>query len=97
MEDREEELTRQDRVDLARFRSGHHPALGRWMKMVGLLEDSTCRLCGREEETSEHLWLRCESLEERRMGSFVGRSYEELFVYPVRAVAFLRCILSRLK
>ena len=42
----EEALSRRDRVDLTRFRTGHHPALRRWLVMVGREECELCRLCG---------------------------------------------------
>ena len=48
-----------ERTDLAGFHSGHHPALRRWQQLVGINEDSACRLCGEEVEYAEHVWLRC--------------------------------------
>ena len=38
-ESEEASLPRQDRVNLPRFRTGHHPSLGRWRAMVGRTED----------------------------------------------------------
>ena len=59
---REEEealLQKADRADLIRFHCGHHPHLRRWQHMTGMSETDSCRLCAEEEESSEHLWLRC--------------------------------------
>ena len=70
---REEEealLQKADRTDLIRFRCGHHPNLRRWQHMTGILETDSCRLCAKEEESSEHLWLRCPAFiaERQRLG-----------------------------
>ena len=65
--------------------------------MVGGEESAECRLCGEEEESSEHLWLRCPALETVRRRDAVGGEFEELFRDPVRSVAFLRYILRRLR
>ena len=58
-EDEEALLKKADRTDLIRFRCGHHPNLRRWQHMTRMLETDSCRLCAEEEESSEHLWLRC--------------------------------------
>ena len=55
--EKEGELSREDQVKLARFRSGHHTQLRRWLVMVKREEDETCRFCREEEESSEHLWM----------------------------------------
>ena len=44
-ETEEASLPRQDRVNLTRFRTAHHPSLGRWKALVGRTEDPTFRLC----------------------------------------------------
>ena len=62
---KEEELMREERVNLARFRANHHPALRRWRVMCEMEEDLMCRLCGEEEEDTEHLWMRCPAFEWR--------------------------------
>ena len=58
-EEEEALLQKADRTDLIRFRCGYHPHLRRWQHMTGMSEADSCRLCAEEEESSEHLWLRC--------------------------------------
>ena len=96
-EERERGLSREEQVNLARFRSGHHTQLRRWLVMVGREEDEICRLCGEEEESSEHLWVRCPALALLRFQHELGTSLNELVESPVRAMALLRVILSRLR
>ena len=96
-EDREGVLSREERVNLSRFRSGHHTQLRRWLVMAKREEDDTCRLCGEEEESSEHLWIRCPALATTRFQHELGKSMSELVESPVRAMALLRIILSRLR
>ena len=95
-ESEEASLPRQDRVNLTRFRTGHHPSLGRWRAMVGRTEDPTCRLCQMGEESSEHLWMECGALEALRRRHQLGRSMTELVEHPLQAWAMLGEILSRL-
>ena len=40
-ESKEGQLTREARVNLTRFRTGHHPSLGRWREIAGRTEDPT--------------------------------------------------------
>ena len=51
--------------------------------------DPRCRLCGEEEESSEHLWLRCPALAELRHRTGLGEKMEELVKDPVSAQALL--------
>ena len=95
-ESEEEELTREERVNLARFRANHHPALRRWRVMCEMEEDPMCRLCGGEEEDAEHLWMRCPAFEWRRTREGCGRDMRELTQDPVGVQALLRAILRRL-
>ena len=96
--DREEEaLSRRDRVDITRFRTGHHPVLRRWLVMVGREECELCRLCGMGEETSEHLWMGCDALMPVRQRHQLGTEMAELAERPAAASAMLRDILSRLR
>ena len=90
-------LTRGDRVDLTRFRTGHHPDIRRWRGMVGREEEVSCRLCGAAEESAAHLWLECEALMDLRRRHQQGQRMAELVKHPIRAMAMLRVILSRLR
>ena len=88
-EDKEGVLSREEQVNLSRFRSGHHTQLRRWLVMVKREEDDTCRLCGEEEESSEHLLIRCPALALVRFQHELGESMNELVESPVRAMALL--------
>ena len=97
---REEEevlLQEADRTGLIRFRCGHHPHLRRWQQMTGMSETDSCRLCAGEEESSEHLWLRCPAFiaECQRLG--LGRTFDELVRLPCASLALLRIIFRRLQ
>ena len=96
-EKEEETLSRRDRVDLTRFRTGHHPALRRWLVLVGREESPDCRLCRMGDETSEHLWIDCEALVGLRRRHQLGSEMAELVEQPAAASAMLRDILSRLR
>ena len=85
---REEEealLQKDDRTDLIRFRCGHHPHLRRWQHMTGMSETDSCRLCAEEEESSEHLWLRCPAFIAERQRLGLGRTFDELVRLPCAA------------
>jgi hypothetical protein len=90
-------LSRGDRVDLARFRAGHHPDVRRWKVMIGETGETGCRLCGKGEETCEHLWVECEALEALRHRYELGRDLAELVERPVPAMALLSALLRRLR
>jgi len=47
--------------------------LRRYLYIIGLSNNSICRICGTEEETSVHIWCQCEamaSLRYKHLGSF---------------------------
>ena len=96
---REEEalLQKADRTDLIRLRCRHHPHLRRWQQMTGMSETDSCRLCAEEEESSEHLWLRCPAfiVERQRLGQ--GRTFDELVRLPCALLALLRIIFRCLR
>ena len=63
-----------------RFRVGHSMELKEYRKRIGLQEDGLCRLCGEEEENTEHVLLKCGStlylrrmLEVSEMGDLVDK------------------------
>ncbi len=55
-----------------------------------------CRLCDKEEESFDHLWLRCPAFDADRQRMDRGASLDELVRPPERAQALLRIILRRL-
>ena len=65
--------------------------------MVKREEDETCRLCGEEEESSEHLGVRNQALAMLLLQHELGASLSELAESPVWAMVLLRIILSRLR
>ena len=95
-EEEEAFLQKSDRTDLVRFRCGHHPHLRRWQHMTGMSETDSCRLCAEEEESSEHLWLRCPAFIAERQCLGLGRTFDELVRLPCASLALLRIIFSRL-
>ena len=92
----ERDLHKADRIELARFRSGHHPKLRRWQHLVGIAESPECRFCAAEEESAEHLWLDCPALLAARQHLGVGFQFNELTRQPHRSLSLLRVILRRL-
>ena len=97
-EEEEETLFQKaDRTDLIRFRCGHHPHLRRWQHMTGMLETGICRLCAEEEESFEHLWLRCPAFITERQRLGLGRTFDELVRLPCALIALLRIIFRRLR
>ena len=75
-EDEEALLLKADRTDLIRFRCGHHPLHRRWQQMTGMSETDSCRLCAEEEDSSEHLWLRCPAFIAERQRLGLGRTFD---------------------
>ena len=65
--------------------------------MVDESVPTDCRLCGRGEETMEHLWLECEALEVGRRTSGLGEELGELTSKPIQSLALLRTILRSLE
>jgi ribonuclease HI len=64
-------LSRQEQVQIARLRCGHHPELGYWMKKIGQETPDGCRLCGMdEEETTEHVMIVCPGVHDVRPGNW---------------------------
>ena len=52
-------LSRKEQVTISRLRCGHHPELRYWRKKINEIEDDTCRLCGTDSETAEHVLIKC--------------------------------------
>ena len=47
---------RRDAVRMVRLRTGHSLELGAYRVRIGLEEEGSCRRCGAEPETIEHVW-----------------------------------------
>ena len=90
----ETSFAKTERTDMARFRSGHQPALRCWQHSVEISEDAVCRLCGEEVESIEHIWLRCPALLVERHHGDLGQTMVEHNRLPRAALALL-CILLR--
>ena len=97
-EEEEEMLDQKERVNLARFRSGHHPALRHFTVMTGASDTEQCRLCEMGHETTEHLVVDCPALMQDRLRIF-GDPRPDLDVLvrtPTAASAYVEIILRRL-
>lgn len=69
--EKEEGMSREELVELRRFRAGHSMHLKGYQARIGQREDSECRRCGEEAEKTEHVW-RCPAGEEKRRKLGVG-------------------------
>ena len=96
-EEEEALLQKADRTDLIRFRCGHHPNLLRFQHMTSMSETDSCRLCAEDEESSEHLWLRCPAFIAERQRLGLGRTFDELVRLPCASLALQRIIFRRLR
>ena len=92
----ETSIAKTERTELARFCSGHHPALRRWQHLVGISEDAVCRLCGEAVVSVENIGLRFPALLVERNHSDLGHTMDEHVRHPCEALALLRIILRRL-
>ena len=92
----ETSFSKTERTNLVRFRSGHHPALRRWLHSVRVSEDDVRRLSGEEVESAEHAWLQCPALLVESHHSGIGHTMDELVRLPRAASALLRIILRHL-
>ena len=90
-------FSKTEHTDLARYRSGHNPALRRWQQLLGVSEHALCRLCGEEVQSAEHLWLQCPALMVERHHRDLGNAMDELVRLPQVALALLRNLLRRLR
>ena len=85
----EKALSREDRVHLARLRSGHHPAIPAYMFRIGRAQDDTCTLCSAAEGSVEHVLLQCPTAQQHRDAHHI-HSLEHLWTRPVEVLNFLR-------
>ncbi len=90
------QMSKPDIIHLRRFRSGLPPVLRRWQHLINRSEEATCRICNDEDETCDHLWLRCPALDADRKRLDLGESIDELTHFSTRAQALLWIILRRL-
>ena len=85
-----------EHTDMARIRSGHHPALHRRQHFVGVSGYAICQLCGEEVESAEHTWKRCPAFLVECHHSDLGHRMDELVHLPCTDLALLMIILRRL-
>ncbi len=81
------QMSKPDMTHLRRFRSGHHPALRRWQHLTNRSEEATCRICNDEDDTYDHLLLRCPAFDADCKRLDLGVSIDELTCFPMRAQA----------
>ncbi len=89
-------MPKPDMTHLRRFRIGHHPALRRLQYLINRSEEFTCRIYNDEDETYDHLWLRCPAFDVDRKRLDLGESIDIFTCFPLRAQALLWIILRRL-
>ncbi len=78
-------LPKSETIELRRLRSGHHPALRRWKSLINRSEATMCRLCDNEEESYDHLWLRCQAFDADCQRLDLGASLDALVCLPAKA------------
>ncbi len=89
-------LSKSETTDLRSFYSGQHTQLRRWKNLISRSEETMCRLCDNEEDSYDHLWLRCPAFDADRQRPDLGASLDELVRLPERAQALLRIITRHL-
>ena len=90
-------FAKNERTDLARFHTGHHPALHRRRQLERISKDAVCRLCGEVVKSAEHTWLQCPTLLMERRYNDIGHTMDELVRILRAALALLMIILRRLQ
>lgn len=60
-------MNKKDVISSRRFRMGHSMELMSYLHRINMSESATCRLCDEEDETTEHVTLRCPALDMKRM------------------------------
>jgi hypothetical protein len=92
---REPQGTKQQIVGFRRFCMGHTIELRGYAKRIVLREDGECRWCGEEDETPDHLVLRCAALAHKRLLLGVNKM-ADLATKPVAAQKFYDTIVGEL-
>jgi hypothetical protein len=93
----ERTMTRKDRVQLARFRSGHSPDLNNFKRKIKRDEPAECRLCGAEEESNIHILCDCPAMTNTRMSIFGDVAVPgDMIRKPTETLTLLRSFLRRL-
>jgi hypothetical protein len=85
----ESNLSRQDRVSLARIRCGHHPGLDSYKHRIGRAVADTCTRCLSGRGDAQHVLLHCVETQTQRAQHNI-QSLEHLWTHPRNAAAFLR-------
>ncbi len=63
--------------------------------MINRSKEATCWICNDEDETYDHLWLRCPAFDADRRRLDLGVSIAELTRFLARAQALLGLLLRR--
>ena len=85
----ETQLSRAERVHLARLRCGHHPSLHAYRHRIGLEDTDICPDCQAAPHTITHILLECPSWQSNRQHHNIT-SPLQMWEEPQQVVAFLR-------
>ena len=88
-------LTRAERTTLARIRTGHSTIFREYRKRIGLEEDGTCEECDLEEETRDHLLMKCLAVRRTRentIGKSILEEKDKEEIKPAQILDFMRRI-----
>ena len=81
-------LSRQDRVDLARMRSGHHPSLRVYQRRLDESKSDTCPDCNTMQHNIKHVIEECPNHITLRTKHNIHK-VEDMWRCPVQAAAYL--------
>jgi ribonuclease HI len=84
--------SRKDQVDLARLRSGYHPALMTYQHILNEEVSPMCPRCGEAEDTTRHWLTECPATAEAKMRLFgtVELGLDTLTKEPKKSIALAR-------
>ena len=85
----ETQLSRAERVHLARLRCGHHPSLHAYRHRIGLVDTDICTNCQTAPHTITHILLECPAWQSHRQHHNIT-SPLQMWEDPQRVIAFLR-------
>jgi hypothetical protein len=85
----ETQLSRLERVHLARLRCGHHPSLQTYANRIGQADSDTCPSCQGAPHTITHILLECPPWQELRQHHHITSALQ-LWSDPPSVVSYLR-------